>query len=83
MLITTFILLVTAALNFNVEASTQDFYWRDYYYGDMPCDAIEAAPGKYIGQVYFYGDIVGTIYPYNGTAVAEIYGKQNFTTNIK
>ncbi|GJQ73004.1 hypothetical protein Trydic_g1641 [Trypoxylus dichotomus] len=83
MLVTTFILLVTAARNLNVGALTQDFYWRDYYFEDIPCDAIEAAPGRYIGQVYFQGDTIATIRPYNGTAVAEIYGRQNFTANTK
>ncbi|GJQ73005.1 hypothetical protein Trydic_g1642 [Trypoxylus dichotomus] len=73
---------IIVALNLNA-ALTQHFYWRDYSYEYLPCDAFEAAPGRYIGQVYQYGNMVGTIYPQNGTAIAEIYGKQNFAKNIK
>ncbi|KRT84355.1 hypothetical protein AMK59_2771 [Oryctes borbonicus] len=80
--VSVFCVLLTVALSLNV-AVAQDFYWRDYYYGSIPCDAVEGALGRYIGQVNRYGDIVATIYPHNGTAITDIFGKQSFTSYIK
>ncbi|KRT84356.1 hypothetical protein AMK59_1752 [Oryctes borbonicus] len=76
-------LLLTSALHLEAEALTQDFYWRDYIPGDMPCDAIEAAPGRYIGQAYENGYMVATIYPHIGVAVIEMGGKKIIRDNVK
>lgn len=61
----------------------QDFVWRDYIPGDIPCDAIAGAPGRYIGQVNYQGNMVATIYQYNNVAVTEMGGRVNITHNIK
>ncbi|GJQ81694.1 hypothetical protein Trydic_g12728, partial [Trypoxylus dichotomus] len=58
-------LILVTALNADVEAVVQDFFWRDYIHGDIPCDAIEAAPGRYIGQFNHNGNTVATIYPHS------------------
>lgn len=61
----------------------QDFVWRDYIPGDIPCDAIPGAPGRYIGQVNYEGNMVATIFQYNNIAVTEMGGRVNITHNIK
>ncbi|KRT84515.1 hypothetical protein AMK59_1901, partial [Oryctes borbonicus] len=75
--------LVTSVVDLNVEAVSQDFFWRDYIQGDIPCDAIEGAPGRYIGQAFYKGNLVGTIYPYSDAAVIEMSGKVDIRTNVK
>ncbi|GJQ72997.1 hypothetical protein Trydic_g1634 [Trypoxylus dichotomus] len=76
-------LVLAAALNADVEAVTQDFFWRDYVHGDIPCDAIEAATGRYIGQAYHNGNMVATIYPYSDAAIIEMGGKKGIGNNVK
>ncbi|KAK9717798.1 Protein of unknown function (DUF3421) [Popillia japonica] len=62
----------------------QDVYWREYIPNQIPYDAFEALPGRYIGQfVYKDNLLVGTIYPHSNTVVSEHYGQKNAKTNIK
>ncbi|GJQ73000.1 hypothetical protein Trydic_g1637 [Trypoxylus dichotomus] len=76
-------LILVTALNADVEAVVQDFFWRDYIHGDIPCDAIEAAPGRYIGQAYYNGHTVATIYPHSDAAIIEMRGKRGIKDNVK
>ncbi|GJQ81767.1 hypothetical protein Trydic_g17526, partial [Trypoxylus dichotomus] len=76
-------LILVTALNADVEAVVQDFFWRDYIHGDIPCDAIEAAPGRYIGQAYYSGHTVATIYPHSDAAIIEMGGKRGIRNNVK
>lgn len=62
---------------------TQDVYWREYLPGDIPYDAVEAAPGRYIGQVFHEGFLVGTIYPHSDAAVIIFNNRQNINDNVK
>lgn len=66
-----------------LDGVTQDFYWRDYIRGDIPYDAIEGAPGRYIGQVNYNGNHVATIFSHNKIAAIEWVVRINFTTDIK
>ncbi|GJQ72998.1 hypothetical protein Trydic_g1635 [Trypoxylus dichotomus] len=76
-------LILVTVLNAEVEAMVQDFFWRDYIHGDIPCDAIEAATDRYIGQVYNNGNMVATIYPHSDTAIIEMNGKKVIRNNVK
>ncbi|GJQ73014.1 hypothetical protein Trydic_g1650 [Trypoxylus dichotomus] len=66
-------------------AVLKNYYWRDYVFGDIPYDAIEIAnDGKYIGQAYVDGGLLPvTIYPYNGFAIGELFGKVIVKDNIQ
>ncbi|KAK9752081.1 hypothetical protein QE152_g4475 [Popillia japonica] len=67
-------------------AATPNYYWRDYFPGEIPYDAVEGCAGRYIGQVHhIHGDLVATIYPQSETAVAEIEdtGRIIYTKNIR
>ncbi|KAI4459815.1 hypothetical protein MML48_6g00003759 [Holotrichia oblita] len=68
-----------------VSSLTQNYYWRDYSFGQIPYDAFEVADdGKYIGQVYVDGGLVpATIYPYLGVAIGELHGKQVIKEHVK
>ncbi|KAK9694124.1 Protein of unknown function (DUF3421) [Popillia japonica] len=60
-----------------------NFYWRDYNHGHVPRDALEAAPGLYIGQAHFSDGLFPVaIYPYRNSAVA-VYGQRRDVTNHK
>ncbi|KAK9754519.1 Protein of unknown function (DUF3421) [Popillia japonica] len=63
---------------------TSNFYWRDYNHGHAPLDALEAAPGLYIGQAHFSeGLFPVAIYPYRNSAVA-VYGQRlNVKNHLK
>ncbi|GJQ73002.1 hypothetical protein Trydic_g1639 [Trypoxylus dichotomus] len=77
------LIVKNVALNADVEAVVQDFFWRDYVHGDIPCDAIEASSGRYIGQAYHNGNMVATIYPHSDAAIIEMGGKKGITDNVK
>lgn len=64
---------------------TQNYYWRDYSFGQVPYDAFEVADdGKYIGQVYVDGGLIpATIYPYLGLAIGELHGKLVIKEHVK
>ncbi|GJQ73008.1 hypothetical protein Trydic_g1644 [Trypoxylus dichotomus] len=79
-----FPVLVLLCTVLNIEGSGGNIYWRDYIPGNIPDDAFEAAPGLYIGQALYQGNLlVTTIYPYTDTAVGELMGQRNFKHNIK
>ncbi|KAK9694130.1 Protein of unknown function (DUF3421) [Popillia japonica] len=61
-----------------------NLHWRDYNHGDVPHDALEAAPGLYIGQAHNPDGLFPVaIYPYKNIAVA-VYGWQrNITEHLK
>ncbi|GJQ72999.1 hypothetical protein Trydic_g1636 [Trypoxylus dichotomus] len=61
----------------------EDFFWRDYVHGDIPCDTIEAATGRYIGQACYNGNLVDTIYPHSDAAIIEMRGKMGIRNNVK
>ncbi|KRT82279.1 hypothetical protein AMK59_3576, partial [Oryctes borbonicus] len=62
----------------------QNFYWRDYLHGEVPFDALEAAPGVYIGQFGFdNGPFVVSIYPHRNSAIAMHFLYTKVTENIK
>lgn len=72
--------------SFVIGAATPNYYWRDYFPGEIPYDAVEGCAGRYIGQVHhIHGDLVATIYPQSETAVAEIEdtGRIIYTKNIR
>ncbi|XP_022916061.2 uncharacterized protein [Onthophagus taurus] len=63
--------------------SDYDYYWRDYN-GAIPPDAVTAAYGVYIGQVYRNCTLIpGALYSENQNFVGEFYGKFETKTNIK
>lgn len=66
-----------------IDAIAQDIFWRDYVHNNIPCGAIEAAPGRYIGQAYLNGFMIATLYPYTNSAVFEFKGKKTATSNLK
>lgn len=70
--------------NIIVAAVVQDFYWRNYVHGDVPYDAVEAAPGLYIGQVNFKDYLLPTaIYPYRKVAITTDVKREYVKDNIK
>ncbi|KAK9752080.1 hypothetical protein QE152_g4475 [Popillia japonica] len=78
--------LIYFASSFAAGAATPNYYWRDYFPGEIPYDAVEGCAGRYIGQVHhIHGDLVATIYPQSETAVAEIEdtGRIIYTKNIR
>lgn len=61
-----------------------NYYWRDYFSGSIPHDAVEGCGGRYIGQVHHaLGDLVANIYPQSETAVTEEQGRVIYTKNIR
>lgn len=66
-----------------VDLQTPDVYWRDYVPGEIPYDAIEGAPRRYIGQILTDGFIVAQIYPDTDTAVFVYYKRKTTKSNIK
>ncbi|KAK9717788.1 Protein of unknown function (DUF3421) [Popillia japonica] len=77
------ILIAITSLNWNAGAISPDIFWRDYVQSDIPCDAIEAAPGRYIGQAYHNGFMVATLYSYSNVATFDFGGKKTAIGNLK
>ncbi|KAK9717792.1 Protein of unknown function (DUF3421) [Popillia japonica] len=78
------IVLIVLGSDLQVDCYIQDAYWREYIPNQIPYDAFEALPGRYIGQFLHQDNLlVGTIYPHSNTVVGEHYGQKNAKNNIK
>ncbi|KAK9711954.1 Protein of unknown function (DUF3421) [Popillia japonica] len=65
--------------------ASEEFYWRNYFPSEIPCDAFPGPDSKYIGQVNYSNDVClpVCIYPQCNKAVGERAGKQEFRENIR